>query len=135
MATSAFTKNCRKKLWFFRILDWLCLSLPLLIYIIIALANDGIKVSQKISVVGALTIAMIFTILNVIGQKRLRCPIWIILIGLFVAIRDQLLPLVIILAIVSVLDDLVFTPIISYYHTKTIASKTIDQRLEAEKEA
>ena len=134
MAASAFTKNCRKKLWFFRILDWLCLSLPLLIYLVIALENDGIKVSQKVAVVGTLIVAIILTILNVIGQKRLRCPIWIILIGLFIAIRDQLLPLVIILAIVSVLDDLVFTPIISYYHTKTIASKTIDQRLEAEKE-
>ena len=134
MAASAFTKSCRKKLWFFRILDWLCLSLPLLIYLVIALENDGIKVSQKVAVVGTLIIAIILTILNVIGQKRLRCPIWIILIGLFIAIRDQLLPLVIILAIVSVLDDLVFTPIISYYHTKTIASKTIDQRLEAEKE-
>ena len=134
MAASAFTKSCRKKLWFFRILDWLCLSLPLLIYLIIALENDGIKVSQKVAVVGTLIVAIILTILNVIGQKRLRCPIWIILIGLFIAIRDQLLPLVIILAIVSVLDDLVFTPIISYYHTKTIASKTIDQRLEAEKE-
>ena len=134
MASSAFTKSCRKKLWFFRILDWLCLSLPLLIYLVIALENDGIKVSQKVAVVGTLIIAIILTILNVIGQKRLRCPIWIILIGLFIAIRDKLLPLVIILAIVSVLDDLVFTPIISYYHTKTIASKTIDQRLEAEKE-
>ena len=134
MAASAFTKSCRKKLWFFRILDWVCLSLPLIIYLIIALENDGIKVSQKVAVVGTLIVAIILTILNVIGQKRLRCPIWIILIGLFVAIRDQLLPLVIILAIVSVLDDLVFTPIISYYHTKTIASKTIDQRLEAEKE-
>ena len=134
MAASAFTKSCRKKLWFFRILDWLCLSLPLLIYLVIALENDGIKVSQKVAVVGTLIVAIILTILNVIGQKRLRCPIWIILIGLFIAIRDQLLPLVIILAIVSVLDDLVFTPVISYYHTKTIASKTIDQRLEAEKE-
>ena len=134
MAASAFTKSCRKKLWFFRILDWVCLSLPLLIYLVIALENDGIKVSQKVAVVGTLIVAIILTILNVIGQKRLRCPIWIILIGLFIAIRDQLLPLVIILAIVSVLDDLVFTPVISYYHTKTIASKTIDQRLEAEKE-
>ena len=78
MAASAFTKSCRRKLWFFRILDWVCLSLPLLIYLIIALENDGIKVSQKVAVVGTLIVAIILTILNVIGQKRLRCPIWII---------------------------------------------------------
>ena len=132
MACSEFTKCCRRKLWFFRILDWVCLSLPLLVYLTMALADDGIKVGYKVAVVGTLVIAVILTIFNIIAQKRLRCPIWIILIGLFVAIRDHLLPLIIILSIVSVLDDLVFTPIIHYYYTKTVASKAIDQRLEAE---
>lgn len=132
MACSEFTKCCRRKLWFFRILDWICLSLPLLVYLSMALADDGIKVGYKVVVVGTLVIAVILTIFNIIAQKRLRCPIWIILIGLFVAIRDHLLPLIIILSVVSVLDDLVFTPIIHYYYTKTVASKAIDQRLEAE---
>ena len=134
MASSEFTKSCRRKVWFFRILDWIGLAVPLLIYLIIALATDGIKVGYKVAVVGTLIIAVILTIFNVIAQKRLRCPIWIILIGLFVAIREWLLPLVIILAVVSVLDDLVFTPCIHYYYTKTVASKTIDQREAAEKE-
>ena len=132
MACSEFTKCCRRRLWFFRILDWVCLSLPLLVYLSMALADDGIKVGYKVAVVGTLVIAVMLTIFNIISQKRLRCPIWIILIGLFVAIRDHLLPLIIILSIVSVLDDLVFTPIIHYYYTKTVASKAIDQRLEAE---
>lgn len=132
MACSEFTKCCRRRLWFFRILDWVCLSLPLLVYLSMALADDGIKVGYKVAVVGTLVIAVILTIFNIIAQKRLRCPIWIILIGLFVAIRDCLLPLIIILSVVSVLDDLVFTPIIHYYYTKTVASKAIDQRLEAE---
>ena len=132
MACSEFTKCCRRRLWFFRILDWVCLSLPLLVYLSMALADDGIKVGYKVAVVGTLVIAVILTIFNIIAQKRLRCPIWIILIGLFVAIRDHLLPLIIILSVVSVLDDLVFTPIIHYYYTKTVASKAIDQRLEAE---
>ena len=82
-----------------------------------------------------LFIAIILTIINVIAQKRLRCPIWIMLIGLYIAIREWLLPLVIILAVVSVLDDLVFTPLIHYYYTKTVASKTIDQREAAEEKA
>ena len=77
----------------------------------------------------------ILTVFNVIAQKKLRCPIWIMLIGLYVAIRDYLLPLVIILAITSILDDLLFTPLIHYYYTKTVASKTIDQREDAEAKA
>ena len=79
-------------------------------------------------------LVLILTAFNVIAQKKLRCPIWIVLIGLYVAIRDYLMPLIIILAITSILDDLVFTPIISYYRTKLISNKAIDERFPDEKE-
>ena len=131
---SNFTKVCRAKLWFWRILDWLCLAAPLIIYTIIALANGGIAVASKVAVVSTTMIAIILTAFNVIAQKRLRCPIWIILIGLFVAIRDYLMPLIIILAITSILDDLVFTPLIGYYKTKLISNKAIDEREAYERE-
>lgn len=131
---SKYTKDCRRKLWLFRILDWICLAAPLIIYVIIALANGGIAVGYKVAVVSTTMIAIILTAFNVIAQKKLRCPIWIVLIGLYVAIRDYLMPLIIILAITSILDDLVFTPIISYYRTKLISNKAIDERFPDEKE-
>lgn len=131
---SKYTKDCRRKLWLFRILDWLCLAAPLIIYVIIALTNGGIAVGYKVAVVSTTMIAIILTAFNVIAQKKLRCPIWIVLIGLYVAIRDYLMPLIIILAITSILDDLVFTPIISYYRTKLISNKAIDERFPDEKQ-
>jgi len=133
MAASEFTKSCHRKLWLFRILDFICLATPLLVYIVIALCSNGIRVGYKVAVISTLLIALILTVFNIIAQKKLRCPIWIILIGLYVAIREWLLPLVIILAITSILDDLVFTPLIHYYYTKTVASKTIDDRERYEK--
>jgi len=133
MAASEFTKSCNRKLWLFRILDFICLAAPLIVYIIIALCNNGIKIGYKVAVISTLLIALILTVFNIIAQKKLRCPIWIILIGLYVAIKEWLLPLVIILAATSVLDDLVFTPLIHYYYTKTVASRTIDQREKYEK--
>jgi len=132
MASSRFTKECRFKLWFFRILDWICLAAPLIIYVIIALSSGDAIVAQKVAVVSTTMVALILTAFNVISQKKLRCPIWIVLIGLFVAVRDYLMPLIIILAITSVLDDLVFTPLISYYKTKLISNKAIDERLPEE---
>lgn len=132
MASSKFTKECRFKLWLFRILDWICLAAPLIIYVIIALANGEAVVAQKVAVVSTTMIALMLTAFNVISQKKLRCPIWIVLIGLFVAIRDYLMPLIVILAITSILDDLVFTPLISYYRTKLIANKAMDERLPDE---
>ena len=132
MAASKFTKKCRAKLWLFRILDWVCLFMPLIIYIGIALASNEAIVAQKVAVVSTTMIALMLSAFNVIAQKRLRCPIWIIIIGLYVAVRDYLMPLIIILAVTSVLDDLVFTPVIDYYHTKLIANKAMDERLEGE---
>lgn len=133
MAASEFTKSCLRKLWFFRILDFICLATPLLVYIVIALCSNGIRVGYKVAVISTLLIALILTIFNIIAQKKLRCPIWIVLIGLYVAIKNWLLPLVIILAITSILDDLVFTPLIHYYYTKSVASKTIDDREKYDK--
>lgn len=129
MASSEQTKICRLKLWLYRILDWLCLFTPVAVYIVIALADGGVSTPAKVGVVGTVVIAGILTLFNVLAQKRLRCPIWIILIGLFIAIDRLLLPLIIILAITSVLDDLVFTPLIAYYKTKLISNKAIDERL------
>ena len=130
---SKFTKECRFKLWLFRILDWICLALPVIVYIIIALSG-GALVAQKVAVVATTMVAIILTVFNIIAQKRLRCPIWIVLIGLYIAIQKYLMPLIIILAVTSVLDDLVFTPLISYYRTKLIANKAMDERLPDEAE-
>lgn len=134
MASSKFTKSCRRKLWLLRALDMVCLVAPLLIYVIVALVNQDALVVQKVAVVSTAMIAIMMTAFNVIAQKNLRCPIWIILIGLFVAIRDYLMPLIIILAITSVLDDLVFTPLIGYYRTKLISNKAMDERMPEDAE-
>ena len=126
---SDFTKVCRLKLWLYRIIDWILLFMPVIVYVIIALCDEGVTTVGKVSVVGTVAVAAILALFNIIAQKRLRCPIWIVLIGLYIAIRDYLLPLVIILAVVSICDDLILTPLISYYRSKLIANKAIDERL------
>lgn len=129
MAESNYTKVCRAKLWLYRSLDLIILFAPVIVYTIIALTKDGVTVPGRVAVVGSVCIALILSLFNIIAQKRLRCPIWIILIGLYVAIKEILLPLIIILAIVTVIDDLILTPLITYYRTKLITNKSIDERL------
>ena len=129
---SKYTKKSRKLLWLFRILDYVTLLLPLIIYVFIALCTNGISVVSKVAVVSTTMIAIILTIFNIIGQKHLRSPIWLILIGLFCAIRDRLLPLIIILAISSVLDEFVFAPLIKKYYAETVANIAIDKREKQE---
>ena len=132
MASSKFTKKSRTLLWTWSALDWLCLFAPIIVYVVIGLVNDNVTTGQKVTLVAMLLLAIILTMINVIAQKHLRCPIWVLLIGLYVAMNKYLMPLIIILAITSILDDLVFTPIIHYYYTQTVASKTMDKREAAE---
>jgi len=124
-----YTYVCRLKLWLYRIIDIVLLFAPLVVYVIIALMKNDVATFGKIAVLGTVCIALILAVFNVIAQKRLRCPIWIVLIGLFIAIKELLLPLIIIMACVTVIDDLILTPLISYYRTKVIANKAIDERL------
>ena len=132
MAESKFTKKSRTLLWTWRIIDWMCLFAPLLVYLTIGLASNSVTTGAKVSLVAMLFLALILTAVNVIAQKHLRCPIWVLLIGLYIAMDRYLMPLIIILAITSVLDDIIFTPLIHYYYTQTVASKTIDKREAAE---
>lgn len=132
MAESKFTKKSRALLWTWRIIDWVCLFLPLIIYLVIGLASNSVTTGAKVSLVAMLFLALILTAINVIAQKHLRCPIWVMLIGLYIAMDRYLMPLIIILAVTSILDDLLFTPLIHYYYTQTVASKTIDKRQAAE---
>lgn len=129
MATSNFTKRIRRKLWILRVLDFALLFLPAIVYVFIALCSDGVVAVGKVSVVASVMVATILTAFNVVSQKRLRCPVWILLIGLYVAIKEYLLPLVIILAVTSVLDDLVFSPLINHYSVRAKSSKLIDDRM------
>lgn len=129
---SDYTKNCIRKLWLYRCIDLLILFSPVAIYTVIALSDGGVTTVGKISVVGCVAVALILSLINVIAQKRLRCPIWIVLIGLYIAIKNYLLPLIVILAIVTVIDDLLLTPIIHYYHEKVVASKVYDDRQSEE---
>lgn len=128
MTGSKYTKKCRIKYWLASVLNALLMLVPLATYVGIAMMDGGVTTAQKIGVTGTVLIAILFTGLNVILQKHLRCPIWIVLLGLFIAMQKAILPLIIILAVVSVLDDLLFTPLTQYYKTKLIAAKAMDER-------
>ena len=129
MKASNYTKKAIRILWLLRACNMAFLFVPVMVYVIIALASGGVTVTGRVSVVGSVMVSIILTTFNVITKRNLRSPRWIILIGLFVAIREALLPLVIMLAVTSVLDDLVFTPLIDHYKHVVETSLVIDKRM------
>ena len=127
-----YTDTIRLKLWILRIADIVTLVVPAFAYVIIALANGEIGVGRKFICSFAAAIAVIITVTNLFLQKKKRSVIWIVLIGLYIAIRELLLPLIVMLGCASLLDDFVFSPMISHAKTELISSKVYDKRREIE---
>ena len=94
-----------------------------------ALSMGEVLIVQKFALVSSVLVALLLTAFNFLAQRNLRAPIWIILLGLYFAIAEYLMPLIVMLAITSILDDLVFRPLIAHYKVKLISSKTIDERM------
>ena len=126
---SAYTKKTARILWILRGLNVLLLFVPVIVYVIIALANGGVTVPGRISLVASVMVSIILTTFNVITKIRLRSPRWILLIGLYVAFRESLLPLIIMLAVTSALDDFFFMPMIAHFKAELETSRVIDKRM------
>lgn len=125
---SSYTKKAVAKLWALRILNLALLITPLIVYICIALGTEGVLASQKVSLIGTVTIALILVTFNIITKKALRSPIWIILIGLYFVLKEVLLPLIVLLAVATILDEFLFTPWIDKVKMEVVSNKTIDKR-------
>lgn len=126
---SNYTKATSRKLWFFRILSSILILVPLIVYVIMALSMGQVLIVQKFGLISSVLVALLLTAFNFLAQKNLRAPVWIILLGLYFAIAEYLMPLIVLLAITSILDDLVFKPLIAHYKVKLVSSKTIDERM------
>lgn len=132
-ANSKYSKTLYRQLWVFRIIDWVCLFLPTIIYVFIALFDSGVVVYGKVAVSASVIMALIFTLINIVTKKKISCVIWILMVGLIVALHDLVLPLVIIMAITSALHDFLLQPLVETYKTAYISSRTDDDKREFEK--
>lgn len=126
---SNYTKTVRRQMWIFRILDFLCLFAPMFIYFTIALCDGDVGVVQKFTMSGMFVISLILSLYNLIAAKKLTCTKWLILLGLFIAIKQYMLPLMIIMAITTIMDDFLFQPVLDHYKMKLESSKVIDERI------
>jgi hypothetical protein len=100
---------------------------PLATYTIIALCNASL-IYQKTALCMTVFLVLILSIVSWINKITLRSKLWIILIGLYVALEYILTPLIII-AVCQVLDELLITPFYKSFRRKYKINKEIDKRL------
>lgn len=122
------TKKFTLTYWIFEALSILASLLPLSIYTIKGFAeNDGS--AQQVGLVCSISVAIILFLVNVILKYNLKSPLWIMTLGLYFCL-DNILPLIIILAITTILDEFVFTPCKKIFKERMIINKEIDKRMD-----
>lgn len=111
------------------VLFWLSLIVtlaPVLIYAGIGFYNGEIK--EKITLGVCLMIAIILTVINLLFKYHIRSTVWILVLGIYFCI-DNIMPLLITVAVCTILDEFVLQPLHKHYKLKAKINKEIDQRL------
>ena len=119
------TKKYKIKLNICRLLSFTLTVLPVIIYTIMGFM-DG-TIGEKVSLGICVILALIFVLINVMFKYHIRSTLWVLLIGIYVCI-DNIVPLLIIMAATTIIDEFVLVPLINKYKNKYIVNKEIDLR-------
>lgn len=119
------TKKYKIKLNICRLLSFTITVLPVIIYVIKGFMDGSI--GEKVSLGICVILALIFMLINVMFKYHIRSTLWILLIGIYVCI-DNIIPLLIIMASTTIIDEFVLVPLINKYKNKYIINKEIDLR-------
>lgn len=122
---SQTTKTLKIKKNIFHGLSWLLTFAPILIWLCVAMAksNDLTKTSLAITIL----IAGMLTLVNLLLKYSIRSTIWILLIGIYIALKD-ITPLLIIIAVCTILDEFIVHPLYVHYRDRYKINKEIDKR-------
>lgn len=119
------TKKYTRLAILFRALSILVLVVPVVYYAIIGFING--EPTEKFTLGLTFVIAAALFIANVIFKYNIRSTVWVIILGIYFCV-DEILPLLFMVAIGTILDEFVFTPLYKSFHNKKIINKEIDKR-------
>ena len=119
------TKKYKTKLNICRLLSFTITVLPVIIYVIKGFMDGSI--GEKVSLGICVILALMFMLINVMFKYHIRSTLWVLLIGIYVCI-DNIIPLLIIMATTTIIDEFVLVPLINKYKNKYIINKEIDLR-------
>lgn len=121
------TREAKRGLWVCRLLSVLITLLPVVYYVIKGLADKSISTRQKACLGCMVCLAIILYLINVLMKYSIRSTIWILLLGVYVCLED-ILPLILMLAISTIIDEFVLTPLKKHYASVYRINKEIDCR-------
>lgn len=107
------------------LLSVICTCFPIIFYTIRAFV-EGTNI-QKVSLGLLTTAAIILTLVNILFKMHLRSTMWLALIGISTCLQD-ITALLIMIAVTTILDELIITPLRKKYKNLYIINREIDKR-------
>lgn len=128
---SKYTKTLMRKKRICGILSWLCTFGPIIFFGSLAFM-EGVEVGDKAAVDLTFLIIMtglaaIFTLIGLLRKYIYRSIPYFIILGVFF-ILDTIVPLIITIAVCTIIDELIMTPLYERYKNLTQINKEIDRR-------
>ena len=120
------TKKAKRMLLITRLLHVLCFWCPLCVYTVMAFIQ-GTALVDKITLSCTLLIVLVLSLVSLVNKIALRSKLWVLLIGLWFCLDAFMTPLIII-AVTQVIDELIFSPLVTYYKEKVHINKELDKR-------
>lgn len=110
------------------LLSAICSLCPILIYVIKAFVDKDVQEVNKYTLGIMCSVALVITLINIVAKLHLRCIPWILLLGIYVCLKD-ITALLVIMAITTIIDELILMPLHKSFKSKYTINKEIDKRL------
>lgn len=120
------TKKAKRGLLICRLLHILFFWCPLVVYTILGFVQ-GTAIVDKITLSCTLLVVLVLSLVSLVNKVALRSKLWVLLIGLWACLDTFMQPLILI-ATTQVIDELILSPLVSYYKTKVQINKELDKR-------
>lgn len=119
------TKSLHKKYRTWLAVSILLTVLPVLIFTILAFIRG--TTGQKVVMGICVTASILFVALNVVLKRKIRCTVWLLLIGIYSCL-SSIMPLLFVMAVTVAADEFIAEPLYKRYKQKYIINKEIDAR-------
>ena len=123
------TQKYKTTYWILFSISILLNFLPLIIYIIKGYASIEVSEARKVTLTMTMMIALLLSIYNILAKKHMRSVIWILLLGVYFALQEIEL-LLLLMAICTIVDEFLVEPLMKKYKLKWKTNCEIDSRLE-----
>lgn len=125
MKPTDMTKKYHKLYILFRTLSVIVIFTPMLYYVIRGFIEG--ETTEKLTLTGTFFIAIILTVVNVLFKYSIRSTLWIIVLGVYSCI-ENIMPLLLMIAIGTIIDEFILTPLYRSYRNKYTIHREIDKR-------